>query len=270
MKKRLLCARLAGLAVLLALGTSLGAPMAVRAEDRQGASGWEVVFDGKKISNNFSNADMDDEIYNMQPGDSVELTVTLRNKRDGKTNWYMRNKVLETLEETAGSGGAYDYLLTYTDAAGETSTLYSSEKFGGEGRIGGVGLHGATKTLENYFFLEQMDSSASGVVKLKVALDGETLVNDYQNTLARLQMDFATEAVSTTTGRTARSVRTGDEANTLLWIVLMLAAGIILLIFALFRFKKEREEAAPASMASGQDRSASRNVRRRHSGRRRR
>ncbi|MCI8638070.1 MAG: hypothetical protein HFG41_02695 [Coprococcus sp.] len=269
MKKRLLCA---GLTTLLALGAAFGAPMTAQAQEYQGEEDWEVVFDGKKISNNFSNADMDDEIYNIQPGDSVELTVTLKNKRDGKTNWYMRNKVLETLEETAGSGGAYDYLLTYTDAAGETSTLYSSEKFGGEGRIGGVGLHGATKTLENYFFLEQMDGGASGVVKLKVALDGETLVNDYQNTLARLQMDFATEAVSTTTGRTARSVRTGDEANTLLWIVLMLAAGLVILIFALFRFKREREEAA--SMASMRDDRAGRNgragkdVRRRNSGRR--
>lgn len=260
MKKRLLCAGLTAFLALLVFGGS----MAVQAEDYQGEDGWEVVFDGKKISNNFSSADMDDKLYEMQPGDSMELTITLKNKRDGKTNWYMRNQVLRTLEDTAGKGGAYDYLLTYTDAAGETSTLYSSKKFGGEGSIGGVGLHGATKTLENYFFLEQMESGASGVVKLKVALDGETLVNDYQNTLARLQMDFATEAVSTTTGRTARSVRTGDEANTVMWIILMLAAGIVLLLFALFRLRREKEEPAGAA-ASAQDRRTGRDVRRRQS-----
>ncbi len=271
MKKQLLCA---GLAVLLTLGVSLSSPMTAHAKDYQGEEGWEVVFDGKKISNNFSWVDMDNEIYEMQPGDSVELTITLKNKRDGKTNWYMRNQVLKTLEDTKGRGGAYDYLLTYTDAANETTTLYSSGKFGGEGSIGEVGLKGAVKTLEDYFFLEQMEGGASGVVKLTVALDGETLVNDYQNTLARLQMDFATEAISTTTGRTARSVRTGDEANMLLWIVLMLAAGIVILLFALFRFKREREEAASMASASAQDGRTGRNgrvgkdVRRRNSGRR--
>lgn len=264
MKKRLLCA---GLAVLLTLGVSLSSPMTANAEDYQGEEGWEVVFDGKKINSNFSWVDMDNEIYEMQPGDSVELTITLKNKREGKTNWYMRNQVLKTLEDTKGRGGAYDYLLTYTDAAGDRSILYSSEKFGGEGSIGEVGLHGAAKTLEDYFFLEQMEGGASGVVKLKVALDGETLVNDYQNTLARLQMDFATEAISTTTGRTARSVRTGDEANTVMWIMLMLAAGVILLLFAIFRLRREKEEPAGAA-ASAQDCRTGRDVRRRQSRRR--
>ena len=114
----------------------------------------------------------------MQPGDSVELTITLKNDFDGQADWYMKNKVLETLEDAGNAaGGAYDYLLTYTDTAGETTTLYSSQKFGGDGKINGVGLHGATKTLENYFYLDRMGKDATGVVKLKVALDGETLVD---------------------------------------------------------------------------------------------
>ena len=91
----------------------------VYAEDRQGASGWQVVFNGKGMDSNFTNANMDDEIYNMQPGDSVELTIALKNSYDGQVDWYMRNQVLEALEDAGNaSGGAYDYLLTYVDSDG--------------------------------------------------------------------------------------------------------------------------------------------------------
>ena len=142
----------AGLAASLAL--LLAVSMTAYAEDRQGASGWQVSFDGKKMESNFTQGGMNDEVNAMQPGDSVELTITLKNNFSGSANWYMKNEVLQSLEDAGdAAGGAYDYLLTYTDAAGETSTLYSSEKFGGDGRIGGVGLHGATTTLEDYFFL---------------------------------------------------------------------------------------------------------------------
>ena len=254
-KKRLLVLGLAALTVLASSVTGF-------AEDRQGASGWQVVFDGKKLESNFSTANMDDEIYNMQPGDSVELTITLKNEYDkGQADWYMKNQVLQTLEDSGNiSGGAYDYLLTYTDADGQTTTLYSSEKFGGEGRYNGVGLKGATTTLDDYFYLDRMGKDDSGVVKLKVALDAETLVNDYQNTLARLQMDFATELVEaaagggdgsgdgsggngTTTPGSGRSpVKTGDQTKIMLYIVLTLAAGLVLLFMGIMRLRRDREE----------------------------
>ena len=239
----------ASLALLLAV------PMTASAEDRQGASGWQVSFDGKKMESNFTSGGMNDEVNAMQPGDSVELTVTLKNDFGGSANWYMKNEVLESLEDAGdAAGGAYDYLLTYTDAAGETSTLYSSEKFGGEGRIGGVGLHGATTTLEDYFFLEQMEGGAFGVVKLKVALDGETLVNDYQNTLARLQMDFATELVSGGTSRvpgnpetSGKVIKTGDEAEVMKNLVILFGSGLVLLVGGLLLLRRQREEEIPSA-----------------------
>ena len=170
----------------------------------------------------------------------------------------MKNEVLESLEDAGdAAGGAYDYLLTYTDIKGQTTTLYSSEKFGGDGKIGGVGLHGATNSLQNYFYLDRMGNGESGVVKLKVALDGETLVNDYQNTLARLQMDFATELVSgqtaggdesTTPGdpsglRTYRNaVKTGDETKIMRYVVLMFGSGLILLAGGIFLLRRQQEE----------------------------
>lgn len=239
--------------VMAVLCFLLASSVSVWAEDRQGASGWQVTFDGKKMESNFTSADMSNEAGAMQPGDSVELTVTIKNTFDGQADWYMKNEVLESLEDAGdAAGGAYDYLLTYTDTSGKTTTLYSSEKFGGEGKIGGVGLHGATRTLQNYFYLDRMKNATSGVVKLKVALDGETLVNDYQNTLARLQMDFATELVSgggsTTPGNPEslrpdrNAVKTGDETEIMRYIILMFGSGLLLLIGGLLLLSGRQEE----------------------------
>lgn len=233
------------------------------AEERQGAEGWQVIFDGKNMNSNFSAANMDDEIYNMQPGDSVELTIALKSNFNGKTDWYMRNQVLESLEDAGkAEGGAYDYLLTYTDTAGETTTLYSSEYFGGEGRYNGVGLHGATKTLDDFFYLDRLGNGEAGTVKLKVRLDGETQGNDYQNTLAKLQMDFATEvAESDGGGGGRRPVRTGDQSRILLYVILSLAAGMTLLIIAIMRLRGEREEAAVTEAGTRRQRMARRRER---------
>ena len=241
MKKRWIALSLAGVLALVSSVTTL-------AEDRKGASGWQVSFDGSKITNNFSKSDMDDEIYAMEPGDSVELTISLKNSFNGQADWYMRNQVLETLEKSAEiAGGAYDYLLTYKDASGATTTLYSSEKFGGEGRYNGVGLKGATTTLDEYFYLDRLGKEDTGVVKLKVALDGETLVNSYQSTLAVLQMDFATELVKSGTstqipGRNREIIKTGDQSQIMLYILLTLGSGLLLLMLAFLRMRREKEE----------------------------
>ena len=181
----------------------------------------------------------------------------------------MQNEELEALEDAGDAeGGAYDYLLTYTDVTNTVTTLYSSGKFGGEGRYNGVGLHGATTTLDDFFYLDRMGEGDTGVVKLMVALDGETLVNNYQNTYAKLQLDFATELISTPSGSPNRTredtvivrevpsstarrtgvVQTGDESPVMLYLALMLAAGLGLLVIVIFRLRREQEEAAPETM----------------------
>lgn len=245
--------RLKEICLAAALILTLSSAVTVLAEDRQGPTGWQVTFDGKKIESNFASSDMSNEAGQMQPGDSVEFTITLKNTYDGKANWYMKNEVLESLEDAGNAaGGAYDYLLTYTDTSGQTTTLYSSEKFGGEGKINGVGLHGATTTLQNYFYLDQMGNSETGVVKLKIALDGETLVNDYQNTLARLQMDFATEVAENTNtpGDTTNlspdrdAVKTGDDTEIMRYLLIMLVSGIVLFIGAALLLRRQNEEEA--------------------------
>lgn len=259
--------RFVGLSLVLLL--TFASSITAGAEELKGEAGWQVTFNGKRMESNFTSAGMADGINAMQPGDSVELTITLKNDFDGQADWYMKNEVLEALEDAGDAeGGAYDYLLTYTDVTNTVTTLYSSEKFGGEGRYNGVGLHGATTTLDDFFYLDRMGEGDTGVVKLMVALDGETLVNNYQNTYAKLQLDFATELISTPSGRPNRTredtvivrevpsstarrtgvVQTGDESPVMLYLALMLAAGLGLLVIVIFRLRREQEEAAPETM----------------------
>lgn len=240
---------LQGLIALLVLASSV----TVNAEDRKASFTGIVTFDGKKMDSNFNNTKINDEIISLQPGDSVELTVKLRNKYKDEVDWYMTNEVLKALEESGkAEGGAYDYLLTYTDAKNQARTLYASEKFGGEETRNGVGLKSATKTLENYIYLDRTTSGAEGTVKLKVALDGETLVNNYQNTLARLQMNFATELPTDSSTPGSRNsggnggrreiIKTGDESQTLLFVLLTLGAGLIFLLAAIMRLRRDDED----------------------------
>lgn len=238
MKKRIVTLCFVMLLVLASSVTAL-------ADDIKGEEGWQVAFDGRSMNSNFSTSKIDEQIGGLQPGDSIELTMKLVNSYDGEADWYMRNQVLEALEDAGNiSGGAYDYLLTYTDKNGAETTLYSSENFGGDGKYNGVGLHGATTTLDDYFYLDRMGRGNTGVVKLKVRLEPETSSNKYQNTLARLQMDFATEVVGG--GSTRRPVRTGDQTRILLYVILTLAAGMTLMVIAVMRLRRENEETAPA------------------------
>ena len=85
--------------------------------------------------------------------------------------------------------------MTYRNGAGEEATLYSSENVGGDGK-GGLpeqGLHEATDSLEDFFYLDTLDAGGEGLITLKVCLDGETQGNAYQDTMAKLQMNFAVE-----------------------------------------------------------------------------
>ena len=134
------------LALLLAV-----TPITAYAEDFSGGDGWKVSFDGKKMTSTFKNTDIDDKIYEMEPGDTVDFHIQLKNEYKQTTDWYMTNKVLKSLEDaqTVAEGGAYSYILTYIKQDGTKETLYSSEEVGGETKnASGEGLHQATNSLK--------------------------------------------------------------------------------------------------------------------------
>ena len=47
-------------------------------ETLQGGSDWKVEFNGSKMSSNFTSADMKKDIFQLQPGDTMELQVEVR------------------------------------------------------------------------------------------------------------------------------------------------------------------------------------------------
>lgn len=253
MKKKILCLVIAA---VMTAGTAVNA----FAEHIQGNKGWVVEFDGDSMNSNFDASEMNSEVYSLLPGDSIELQVGVKNTGSGETDWYMTNEILQSLEESqsVAEGGSYIYNLTYVDHENKTTVLYSSDTVGGEGSsAAGEGLHQATDSLEDYFYLDRLAKGQSGSVHLTVELDGETQGNEYQDTLAKLQMNFAVEKVTTpvryTTGenttitRRLRNVvrtspRTGDTTNILTFCGIALVSGLVLLFLGIRMYKKNRRK----------------------------
>lgn len=261
------------LALLLAV-----TPITAYAEDFSGGDGWKVSFDGKKMTSTFKNTDIDDKIYEMEPGDTVDFHIQLKNEYKQTTDWYMTNKVLKSLEDaqTVAEGGAYSYILTYIKQDGTKETLYSSEEVGGETKnASGEGLHQATNSLKDYFYLDRLKSGQSGEITLKVKLEGETQGNTYQDTLAKLQMNFAVELVddSTTPGTpdnptktppkkspSRTTVKTGDNSRVLLYSVIALIAGLVCAGAVVYNVRQNREDTEEVS-----SKAAKKNTRQRRS-----
>lgn len=252
MKKRILCLAMAAV-------MTVGIPTTAFAETLQGSSGWEVTFDGSKMNSNFSSADMSADIFQLQPGDTIELQVGLKNNAEKESDWYITNKVIQSLEDSqkVAEGGAYEYELTYVGPDNSETVLYSSETVGGEGASDEEGLHQATNALEEYLYLDRLAKGESGSVHLTVQLDGETQGNAYQDTLAELQLNFAVEPVTVTTvtqkepdkvvNKTVTktmitSVKTGDQTQILAVCAVALVSGVVLLVIAVVLMKKRKDQ----------------------------
>lgn len=249
------------ISIAMAVVMLMISPLTVFAEDYKGSDGWNVTFDGKKMVSSFNSADIDEQIYErLQPGDSIELHVELKNAYGGEADWYMSNEVLQSLEDSqsVAEGGAYMYLLKYVDASGAETVLYDSEAVGGEDTTGGEGLHQATNSLDEYLYLDRVGANKSGEVVLKVSLDGETQGNTYQNTLAILQMNFAVEPVDNTPVTTTVKVpgeptpnpsqnavktpKTGDDTQVMWLSVIMLISGLTCVGIVIYRVAGKRRE----------------------------
>ena len=252
MRKKILCLVMA---VIMTAGTALTA----QAEDFKGNPNWLVDFDGDKMNTNFKPAEMSEEIYKLLPGDSIDIQMKIKNSGDTETDWYMTNETLQSLEESqsVAEGGAYTYELSYIDSANKETVFFSSEAVGGEGTnaAGEEGLHQATNSLEDYFYIDRLESGKSGTVHLNVKLDGETQGNSYQDTLAKLRVNFAVEKVVKPTivkkdkdtekvvkRYVTRNPRTGDNTRVLTICAVALASGLILLFLGISSAKRRRQD----------------------------
>ena len=212
--------------------------------------------DGKAMHNDFAKNNLTETLYSrlntLQPGDDVTFVVNLRNEYTTGSNWYMTSEIIDSLEEGTANGGGYTYELRYinnTDSS-KSRMLYTSETVGGDPISGQKqseqGLREVNQAIKedynrngvSYFYLDNLDRNKGGQIVLKIALDGETQGNNYQDRLADLRMNFAVQVQDTNPGTTPGTSRgtapkTGDEHNLLPYYIAMIISGLLFLYFAL-------------------------------------
>ena len=233
---------------------------------------YHVTFKpNEKMESNFKTSDMYNQFAGMQPGDYTDIAINVKNEHPTTVDWYMTNEVLKTLEDTreaaALAGGAYTYILKYkSNSSGEEKTIFSSDLVGGENvSKAGEGLHEATDALDEWFYLDTLAKDQGGVLTLRVALDGETQGNDYQDTLAELQMQFAVElrkprkeeppvepdkpdkpgTKKKSGGKSStrtKVVKTGDYTNYIPYLIAAGVSGLALLLLAFYGMRERRRQ----------------------------
>lgn len=183
-------------AIVLALaGVCLTAPPAFAETIKKQ---WTVEFTGGKMEGNGS-ASLLQAVNGMQPGDSAEFTIDLYESSDKAADWYMRNEVLKSMEESfddanSNSGGSYSYRLVYISPQNEEKVILTNEVVSGDKGAGDTqGLFDATESTGEWFYLDTLAPEALAKVILTVGIDGETHGNSYFDTSARVQSSFAAE-----------------------------------------------------------------------------
>lgn len=216
--------------------------------------GWSVTYTSAgSMSSNFSTANLDQVIPQMQPGDEAVFKISVKNENSRTTDWYLENKILKSMEDnSSASGGAYTYRLTYKDNKTSTETVYyDSQTVGGEDTAQGAGLHEVTAPngLEDWVYMDRLATGEGGVVELHITLDGETQGNSYQTQTADLSMNFAVElepaapSTTPTPGRTTTTiVKTGDETPITMYLTIAGVAGAILLVLAIVGIKIRKRQ----------------------------
>lgn len=186
-KRAALGAIVVALTIVTAFATAQ--PALAKTIDKQ----WTVEFTGSAMTDQGS-ANIVKELTGMQPGDSAKFTVIMYEKCDKSADWYMKNKVLESMEKSLRSGGSYSYKLTYTNPKGEQKVIITNEVVSGDTGSGSTeGLFDATEATGEYFFLDTLAPQAKAMMTLEVAIDGETHGNTYFDSDVQIQLQFAAE-----------------------------------------------------------------------------
>lgn len=225
--------------LILAVVMAFGLAQSAMAETVTGTA----VYDGSGVRLSYSAQDIKARLSSLTPGDDVTFEFTLSNTSGKAADWYVQDSVIRTFEDsTNASDGAYTYDLSYTSPAGKTTDLYSSE-------VGGItsdttvpaGLHQAATGTDRYFYLDRIASGKTGTFKLSIAIDGETLRNDYQSTLADLQVNFAVEVPDEEDSTVTSNPKTGDDSGLTVYIVLFVAAAVLLAVIGVIALRMRKK-----------------------------
>ena len=192
-----------------------------------------LEYNGTKLIASSDFADLNDYLSGMEPGDSVQFTVTLKNNAGKDADFWMKNDAIQSFEDNnKASGGAYTYKLSFNG-----DVLYDNTTVGGDvaddtAKRGG--LHEATEALKDFFFLDTLKNGDSATVTLFVALDGLTQGNSYQDELSKINLTFGVEDHSTV-------VVTGDQTKTLPFFIALAASGVVLAVVLVVLATRKRK-----------------------------
>ena len=200
------------------------------------------TYNGSKINSDFDSKSFAASISGMEPGDTLDYTVTYKNGSNELTRWYMKNSVLETLEENKkqAENGGYTYVLKNIGPDGTVTVLFDNSEVGGENVTNKLqGLKQATNATGDYFFIQNLKAGQSGQTVLHVEFDGETEVNDYMDTYGKLMIAYAVEKDEAKT--TTTTVKTGDPVK--MWKLYVLGgASLVVMILLIFSWRKDRKK----------------------------
>ena len=200
------------------------------------------TYNGSKINSDFDSKSFAASISGMEPGDTLDYTVTYKNGSKELTRWYMKNSVLETLEENKkqAENGGYTYVLKNIGPDGKETVLFDNSEVGGENITNKLqGLKQATNATGDYFFIQNLKAGQSGQTVLHVEFDGETEVNDYMDTYGKLMIAYAVEKEEAKTSTT--TVKTGDPVK--MWKLYALGgAALVAMILLIFSWRKDRKK----------------------------
>lgn len=260
---------IAVLTILMAMAVAFAA--ASNAETRK-VDG-HCRFTGTEIVSDFSSKTIADSVRGLEPGDEVIFTVEFKNDYRVPTDWYMKNEVLTTLEESFDrtENGGYTYRLTHINPDKEREVLFDNSAVGGDSKAGDMeGLHQATNATKEWFFIQTLQKDQIAYTELYVKFDGETEVNDYMDTYGKLKVAYAVElneednvddkeeyeeeekeekekGSSKKKTRKTKSgkglIKTGDNNNLLFPVIALIVAGIlmVLTVISYMRDRKERD-----------------------------
>lgn len=211
MKKKILCL---AMAAVMAVGIHTTA----FAETLQGGSDWKVKFNGSKMSSNFTSADMKKDIFQLQPGDTMELQVGLKNSSFEVTGDQ------EYVVAYGIKGDQVAYTINYQDANGnklaDSQTFYGN--VGDKPVVAYTYIDGytpeyrnLTKTLsanaaENVFTFNYLPYET-----VTVTTPGQTITNTTEQTVTVPGGTTTTTGGTTgTTGSTGTGGTTGTTGGT--------------------------------------------------------
>ena len=205
-------------------------------------------YNGKKIVSDFNSDKFASTIDHMQPGDTLDYSITYTNRSKKTTLWYFRNEVLETLEDNSdrAKNGGYTYVLKNGD-----ETLFDNSEVGGEKVVNKLeGLKQATNATKDFFFVQELKPGKSQTTTLHVELDGETGLNSYMDTQGALLLKYAVEDKdkATTASRNPSHpsrIKTGDM-NRMIYYVMLFSVAALLLVLAIILWIRDRKRGEDA------------------------